>query len=102
MTKERPPYFPELPTPWPRPPDYVPGAVQAATPTPAAVLWEQDAAPPTPAPELLSTPERLTTPERRRRVELSGNIGREPVFGRAPKGQPKVEFMLAVHPDPDT
>ena len=96
MSKERPPYFPELPTPWPRLPDYVPGPPDTGTTVPAAVLWEPDAR------ALRAASELLATPEQRRRVELSGNIGREPVFGRTPKGQPKVEFMLAVHPDPDT
>ena len=80
MTTERPAYFPELPTPWPRLPDYVPGSVPVDTTASGAVLWEQAAAPPPPAPELPATP------EPRRRVELSGNIGREPIFGRTPKG----------------
>ena len=102
MSKERPPYLPELPTPWPRPPVYVPGSVEVATTASGAVLWDANATPPSPGSEPPTAPERPVAPEQRRRVELSGNIGREPVFGRTPKGQPKVEFMLAVHPDPET
>jgi len=89
---ERPPYLPELPDPWPRLPDAVPDAV---APMP---LVEADgtAAPPEPA-----APETGAPPERTREV-VTGRVGKRPLPGRTPKGQPKLEFQLAAHPDPDT
>lgn len=37
----------------------------------------------------------------RERVVISGRIGRPPVVGTTPKGQPKLTFQVAEHPTPD-
>lgn len=32
---------------------------------------------------------------------MAGRVGRPPVFGATPKGQPKLTFQLGEHPDPE-
>ena len=34
-------------------------------------------------------------------MSVSGRVGKAPVYGRTPKGQPKLTFQLAEHPGTD-
>ncbi len=111
MDKERPNYLPPLPNPswWSRIPDYrppgatVPAAVDSS-PAPVVPAIPQagqlTGAPPAPAPDQPAPA--AAQAEAKRRVTLVGRVGAVPAFGTTPKGQPKLTFPLAVHPDSET
>ena len=106
---ERPSYLPELPTPWPRPPDYLPAASEVA---PTSVLVPHASAVGAPAePSGIPQEARPTPPPRsqegspqpeRQRVTLAGRLGASPSFRTTPKGQLLGRFPLAVHDEDST
>jgi primosomal replication protein N len=94
MTEREPPaYLPPLPNPWAIA-DYVPDQAIVLLPTAPSPVEQ-------PIPQEGAAPAPDTTPERQR-VVLTGRIGRAPTLGTTPKGQPKLFFPLATHPDEQT
>ena len=113
-----PDYIPDGPPPPIRPVpvfDYIPGVtLLGGTPAPAAPdagSGQFAVSPEAPTPARAAPVAREAAPQRagqeaaaapeRERVVVSGRVGKPPVSGTTPKGQPKLTFQVAEHPEPD-
>ena len=108
--RERPPYLPAVPDPWPRVPDFQPaatglGAGEVASQTIATPEAVQSVTPPPPVDagrrESAGTSEASTPPEQER-VVLTGRVGRDPVFWTTKTGVARAKFPLGSKDEPDS
>ena len=101
---ERHAFFPPLPDPYPRLPDYVPDPTSQLMPDVSAHAFSPDATSPAEAASLPTgaAPESSAQQEREPRLTVHGRVGSAPTFRTTAKGQLLARFPLGVHPSPET